>query len=131
MVRHISLKCSHYLKKSTSDWPYGTIFTSPREYFENRFPVQLESLRIEYGSANPVPEFVFCYGKTYWERHKEVFDFIEFEPALDGSIQWGRNENTVFILVKFFGWRGFEFTKEFVNDLCEFAIARSPSLPKS
>ena len=112
-------------KKSIGDWPYGRLFSSPQDYFEKRYPVQLESLRAEYGSANPKPEFIFCYGKMYWERHREVFDFIDFQPALDEKVQWGQDKDTVFVLTKFFGWRGFGFSKNFVDNLCEFALGKS------
>ncbi len=103
------------------------MFSSPEDYFDQRFPHQLAALREEYDSATPKPQFVFCYGKGYWHRHQEVFDFIDFQFALDETIQWGRNDATVFLLTNFFDYGRMGFTEEFVNDLCEFAIGKSPS----
>jgi hypothetical protein len=114
-------------KHGLSDWPYGNIFDSPRDYFDKRFPYQLTSIRAEYRSAKPKPQFVICYGKTYWRRHRQVFDFIDFQPAMNDAIQWGRNESTVFLLTNFldYGWTG--FTQNFVDTLCEFALSKSPN----
>ena len=97
-------------KHSLSDWPYGNFFDSPQTYFEQIFPKQLESLRLEYTEAKSKPEFVFCYGKKYWSSHQNIFNSIRFETALNGQIQWGRNDSTVFVSTNFFGygWRSEE-----------------------
>ncbi|HIN14706.1 MAG TPA: hypothetical protein EYM69_03590 [Dehalococcoidia bacterium] len=113
-------------KKGINDWPYGDFFDSPEDYFERIFPDQLMSIRSDYGSANPKPQFVFCYGKSYWDRHPQVFELIDFESTLDGSIQWGRNETTVFLLTNFFDYSRMGFTENFVDRLREFALSKSP-----
>ena len=66
------------------------------------------------------------YGKDYWDKHRKVFNAIEFQAALDGAIQWGRNEHTFFALTKFLDYGRLGFTEEFVNDVCEFALSKSP-----
>ena len=116
-------------KKGIAEWPYGNMFRSPEDYFDKRFPHQLAALRREYDSAFPKPQFVFCYGKAYWHRHQEVFDFIDFQSALDGAIKWGRNEHTFFALTKFLDFGRMGFTEEFVDRLCEFALSESPNQP--
>ena len=113
-------------KRSLSDWPYGSIFESPKDYFDQAFPNQRASLRREYAEANPKPQFVFCYGRTYWPHHRDIFNFTAFQPALDGKIQWGRNDSTVFILTNFFGYGWTGFGECFVDRLCEFALGKSP-----
>ena len=84
------------------------------------------SIRSDYGSANPKPQFVFCYGKSYCDRHRQVFELIDFESTLDGSIQWGRNETTVFLLTNFFDYGRMGFNENFVDRLREFALSKSP-----
>ena len=113
-------------KKGINDWPYGDFFDSPEDYFERIFPDQLMSIRSDYGSANPKPQFVFCYGKSYWDRHRQVFELIDFESTLDGSIQWDRNETTVFLLTNFFDYGRMGFNENFVDRLREFALSKSP-----
>jgi hypothetical protein len=112
-------------KRSLDDWPYGDIFDSPKDYFKQVFPDQRDSLQVEYEGADPKPQFVFCYGKKYWPHHREIFDFVKFQPALSGKIQWGQNESTVFILTNFFGYGWTGFGEDFVDSLCEFAINKS------
>lgn len=112
-------------KKGINDWPYGDLFDSPTEYRDQVLPARRELLRKDHRSASPKPRFVFCYGKSFWHEHRAAFDFIDFQPAMDGTIDWGRNEHTVFVLTKFFGW-WFGFNEEFVDRLCEFAMAKSP-----
>ena len=113
-------------KPSLDDWPYGDICDSPQDYFEQVYPTQLYSLRTEYEEADPKPQFVFCYGKKYWPHHREIFNFAAFQPALNGNIQWERNESTVFVLTNFFGYGWTGFGENFIDALCEFAITKSP-----
>ena len=112
-------------KKSINDWPYGNIFDSPKDYFKKIFPIQLTSIRSEYKSANPKPQFVFCYGKTYWNRHREVFEPVTFSPAMNDAIRLGRNRHTVFILTNFFDYGRMGFSREFVDRLCELVLENS------
>ena len=112
-------------KRSLNDCPYSDIFDSPQDYFEQVYPTQLDSLRTEYAEADPKQQFVFCYGKKYWQYHREIFNFAAFQPALDGKVQWGRNESTVFVLTNFFGYGWTGFGENFIDSLCELAISNS------
>ncbi len=112
-------------KRSLSEWPYGNNFNSPDDYFEKIFPSQASVIRKDYEEANPKPQFVICYGKSYWRYHREIFDFVHFKSAPDGTIQWGRNDDTVFLLTNFLDYGRMGFTAEFVDDLCEFALSKS------
>ncbi len=114
-------------KRSLADWPYGGIFDSPEDYFDRTFPGQLASLQIEYAESNPKPQFIFCYGKQYWPRHREIFDSVKFHSALNGKIEWGRNDSAVFILTNFFGYGWTGFSERFVDDLCAFVLSKSLS----
>ena len=82
---------------------------------------------MDYTSAAPKPEFVFCYGKGFWDEHRAAFDFIDFRPSMDGAIEWGRNKHTVFVLTKFLDYGRMGFTEEFVDRLCAFALSESPT----
>ncbi len=113
-------------KRSLADWPYGGIFDSPQHYFDKIFPSQLASLQIEYGDSKPKPQFVFCYGKRYWPRHREIFNSVTFIPALEGKIHWGSNNSTMFILTNFFGYGWTGFNELFVDQFCDFALRNSP-----
>jgi len=113
-------------KRSLRDWPYGSSFESPGHYLDKVYPNQLASLRQEYSHASPKPQFVFCYGKKYWTRHREIFNFGEYRSALSGKIQWSRNESTVVILTNFFGYGWTGFGEHFVDALCEFVLSKSP-----
>ncbi|MCH8909570.1 MAG: hypothetical protein IH867_02410 [Chloroflexi bacterium] len=115
-------------KYGINDWPYQHIFGTQKQYREKIFPERANLLAEAYSSANPKPEFVICYGNTFWEYHRKVFDFVDFEPALDGKIEWGRVDNTVFILTNFFSSRA-GVTLSFVDRLCEFALSKSPNEP--
>ncbi len=112
-------------KRSLSDWPYGNFFDSPKSYFEQIYPIQLASLRLEYSESKSKPEFVFCYGKKYWTLHQEIFDRITFETALNGQIQWSRNDSTVFVSTNFFGYGWTGFGEKFVEKLCQFVLSKS------
>ncbi len=113
-------------KRSLSDWPYASIYGSPKDYLDQVLPNQLTSLQREFAEANPGPQFVFCYGKKYWQYHHDIFDFVTFRDALDGKIQWARNDSTIFILTSFFGYGWTGFGEHFVDRLCDFAISNSP-----
>ncbi len=112
-------------KRSLSDWPYGNFFDSPKSYFEQIFPAQLASLRLEYSESKSKPEFVFCYGKKYWPFHKKIFESIDFESALDDRILWGQNHSTIFVLTNFFGYGWTGFGENFVEKLCQFVLSKS------
>jgi hypothetical protein len=110
-------------KEAFNDWPNGSLFESPEAYRATVLPDRLEQLRTDYANASPKPEFVFCYGKTFWTEHRDVFEFIDFEPSLEGAIEWGRNEHTVFVLTKFFDYGRMGFSEEFVDRLCNFVVS--------
>jgi hypothetical protein len=105
-------------KKAFNDWPHGELFESPNAYRKTVLPNRLKQLSSDYSNASPKPEFVFCYGKSFWPEHRDGFDFINFQPALNGAIELGRNEQSVFILTKFFDYGRMGFSKDFVDELC-------------
>jgi len=113
-------------KRSLKDWPYGNIYPSPNEYRARVFPNQLAALQHEYAVADPMPQFVFCYGKQYWSLHQSIFNFGTYRSALEGKIHWTSNESTVIILTNFFGYGWTGFGEDFVNRLCEFALSKAP-----
>lgn len=112
-------------KKGINDWPYEDLFGTQEKYRAEIFPVRAKLLTDAYFSANPKPALVICYGSSFRDKHRKVFDFVNFEPALDKRIEWGRNENTVFLLTNFFNSRA-GVTLDFVDYLCEFALIKSP-----
>ena len=116
-------------KRSLNDWPYKNLFKSPDAYLSERFPYQASLLRNEYENADPKPQFVIGYGKSYWAHHHKIFDFVRFEPALSGAIEWGRNEDTVFLLTKFLDYGRMGFTEAFVSELCAFTLEKSSPNP--
>ena len=123
--RNVSNRDTTPAKTLAERLPYSDIFDSPQDYFEQVYPTQLDSLRTEYAEADPKQQFVFCYGKKYWQYHREIFNFAAFQPALDGKVQWGRNESTVFVLTNFFGYGWTGFGENFIDSLCELAISKS------
>jgi hypothetical protein len=114
-------------KKAFNDWPYGELFDSPDDYRAAVLPNRLTQLREDYENASVKPQFVFCYGKSFWSEHRKIFDSVEFKPALNGGIEWGRNDQTVFILTKFFDYGRMGFSEEFVDSLGQFALDQSRS----
>lgn len=105
-------------KRSFHDWPYGMLFDSPDAYQSALLPERRKQLRAEYASSNPKPEFIFCYGKSFWPEHKRVFDDIDFSSAIGANIEWGVNDKTVVILTKFFDYGRMGFSQQFVDELC-------------
>ena len=100
--------------------------TAMNHYMAQVYPNQLTSLQQEYSHAIPKPQFIFCYGKKYWLRHREIFNFGDYRSALGGKIQSSRNESTLVILTNFFGYGWTGFNERFVDALCEFALSKSP-----
>jgi hypothetical protein len=111
-------------KKALNDWPYGELYESPDAYRTAVLTDRLNQLRHDYATASPKPEFISCYGKSFWPQHRAAFDFIKFQPALGGAIELGRNDHTVFVLTRFLDYGRTGFTKDFVNQLCEVALSK-------
>ncbi|MDA1280343.1 MAG: hypothetical protein O3B95_09955 [Chloroflexi bacterium] len=112
-------------KKRINDWPYRKLFDSPVDYRNSVLPDRRKVLRFEYQSATPKHKFVFCYGKSFWDEHRAVFDFVEFRPGVDGQVEWASNADSVIILTKFFDYGPTGFTQQFVNRVCELALLNS------
>jgi hypothetical protein len=85
---------------SLAHWPYGAYFPNRTEYVHQVLPRRLEQLRMLFDQHHP--EFVFCYGKGYWDFHKKMFAEVEFEAKLDGRIQIGTSGSSTIVLCPFF-----------------------------
>ncbi|MCZ6538405.1 MAG: hypothetical protein O6922_01090 [Chloroflexi bacterium] len=112
-------------KYGINDWPYEDLFGDQEKYRVELFQPRAKLLTDAYFSADPKPAFVFCYGSSFRDKHRKVFDFVNFELALENRIEWGRSENTVFLLTNFFNSRA-GVTLDFVGRLCEFALSKAP-----
>jgi hypothetical protein len=111
-------------KKAISEWPYENLLGTPNEYLETVQDSRLQLLRNDYSESSPKPEYIFCYGKEFWGKHVSVFDGINFESELEGSVQWGIYESSVVIQTKMFGYGWHGFNEEFVNNVCELALSK-------
>ena len=91
-----------------STWPHTWRWDSREACAEEILPARLERLRDLYVRSQP--EYVHCYGKTYWGRFQALFAGVGFEPALDGTVLVGRNAASKIVLTPFLSQRsGFSY----------------------
>lgn len=83
-----------------ASWPYGKYFATRADYENRVLPRRLEALRALFDQHRP--EYVFCYGKAYWEHHRKLFFGANFHPAAGGQVEVGRLGATTVVLTRFF-----------------------------
>jgi len=87
---------------STGVWPYGSIWHSRDEYYEEVRPGRIKWLRSEVSECQP--RYVICYGKGNWPHYEEIFRGVQFSGTLNEKIKTGRNEHSTILLLPFFSY---------------------------
>ena len=75
------------------------LFPTKADYIAKIRPGRIRWLSAEISAFKP--PFVFCYGKGNWQYYEEIFNDVEFKPALDTEIRVGPHGNSHIILLKF------------------------------
>ncbi len=70
---------------SLAHWPYAAYFPARADYVSQVLPGRLNELRALFDLH--YPELVVCYGKGYWDLHKQLFKPAEFAPKLDRRVE--------------------------------------------
>ncbi len=87
---------------STHEWPYESIYPDRDTYYQAVRPGRIAMLREELSKCSP--EILICYGKGNWRHHEEIFEEIDFTPALDNKIKVGLRCRTTILLLPFLSY---------------------------
>ena len=85
---------------STGHWPYAWLYADRDAYSQAILPGRLAMLRDLVDTHQP--QYVVCYGKTYWRYHKQLFPGTDFGPVADGKAEIGTSGTTTVALMPFF-----------------------------
>lgn len=80
-------------------WPWPNWDAYASEVIPQRLGLLASLLRVN------APRYVFCYGKGYWQRFKELFPEAEFEMLLDDRFEIAHATKTTVVLTPFFSSR--------------------------
>ena len=99
-----------------ADWPHSSRYPDKGSYEEDVLPGRIGMLREMMREGRP--RVVFCYGKTFWERYRLVFEGAEFR-GVDGIGEVAEWNGTKVVLTKFFSFQ--YYPKRSVPSLCNAA----------
>jgi len=112
-------------KKNISDWPFESLYATRDEYEEAVLSERLRELRNLFDRYEP--EYVLCYGKSFWPHHRQVFSDAEFTSILDGKAQISTLGRSTIGLTAFLDPTVVGKTVDFIEELCSAVeAARTP-----
>jgi len=106
-----------------SEWPHTWRWESRAACAEEILQGRIERLRELYKRS--APEYVLCYGRTYWGHFRSLFDATRFEPALDGAVLVGRTGGSNIVLTPFLSQRvgfGYDLIRPIAQVLAQWPI---------
>lgn len=89
-------------KPADAHWPEWWPWASWDKYFDDVRTQRINALRELFEVHQP--RFVFCYGKSYWPYHKQIFSDTNFTPIVGGKLQTARLGGSQIVLTPFFAW---------------------------
>jgi hypothetical protein len=90
-------------KAGDSVWPDWWPFDNWDAYAKAVLPTRIAMFRDLLRTNGP--SFVFCYGKSYWSRFKELFSGEDFTLLPRGTFQVAHQGSTTVVLTPFFSPR--------------------------
>lgn len=85
---------------STASWPYSTVFPTRETYAASIIPSRILRLRAVFKESQP--QYVFCYGKTYWPYFEEIFRISRFHDLEQGRVRIACVDRGWLVLTEFF-----------------------------
>ena len=97
-------------------WPWS----SWDEYARTVLPQRITALRRLFDANRP--RFVFCYGKSYWPYHKQVFPEANFRPIVADKVQMAAVGASTIVLTPFLAW--FLMTSSLIDQMATEVLIR-------
>ena len=89
-------------KPGDRPWPDWWPWSSWDQYARTVLPERVAALRRLFDANRP--RFIFCYGKSYWPYHKQVFPEADFRPIVAGKVQMAPLGTSRIVLTPFLAW---------------------------